>query len=226
MAKTNSLNSGSIEELNVGETIFTQLIVTASKKNYQVEFAERIDRGTASGNLLAALNDGDERFSGDKPRYGWMTVTLKGFCKSFGLDPKEVVSKANKTKTSKGKEAYTLNILNPVFSDKGATKQYEGQRARLEITETTTPPSEWSKDNFERSAKQVNGEFITHNGMAIFTETNMVPYEPEHTFLESDRIANVDREPIFIGAKSKASGKSLVKKSKKKKESPFHDLDS
>jgi hypothetical protein len=114
-----------------------------------------------------------------------------------------------------------------VFSDKGATKQYEGQRARLEITETTTPPSEWSKDNFERSAKQINGEFITHNGMAIFTETNMVPYEPEHTFLESDRVANADREPIFIGAKSKASGKSLIKdKKKKKKESPFQDLDS
>ena len=227
MANTNSLNSGSLEELQPGETLFVQLIKTATehKDQYQLEFAEIIERGARSGNLLAAMNDGDNRFTSGKPRRGWMTCTLKGFCKMFGLDPKEVKSKNNKT-VSNGKTAYVLNILNPVFSDKGATKQFAGERARLELVETTTP-NDWQAANYERSAKQVNGEFITHNGMAIFANTSLVPYEPEHIFLESDRVINNnDNEPIMLKGAVRG-GKLSTKKSKKsKKTNPFADLDS
>lgn len=223
MANTNSLNSGSLEDLQPGDTLFVQLIETSKKKNYQLEYAEIVQRnGQGSKSLLAAMNEGDDRFTSGKPRRGWMTCTLKGFCKMFDLNPKEVVSKANKVKTHKGKTGYELNILNPVFSDKGKTKVYEGERARMEITETVNP-TDWQLENYETAAKQINGEFITHKGQAVFTSMDLVPESfVEHTFLENDRTISNQNEPIVVAS----FGKKGKKTKKNKSKSPFGDLDS
>lgn len=232
MAKQiNHLDSGNLEDLQPGETLLVQLIPTSTGKgNFQVEIAEIIQRQPQGSNLLAALNEGDDRFTSGKPRRAWETCTLKGLCKMFDLDPKEVKSKARKQKTSKGKAAYRLNVLNPVFSDKGVTKQFEGQRARLQITESVNP-TDWQMENYETSAKQVNGEYITHQGMAVFTQGNMVAGEPNHTFLDSDRtISNKTNGPIILkemSAPSKTYGdKPKNKKKKKKNDNPFSELDS
>jgi hypothetical protein len=72
----------------------------------------------------------------------------------------------------------SLNVLNPVVS---------GQRLRVQIVETTDA-SEWDAANIETRAKRKgkDGDFITHKGMYIFTQSTVVVGEPQNVFLEAD----------------------------------------
>ena len=57
----------------------------------------------------------------------------------------------------------------------------------MQITETVEP-SEWQMENLETAAKRRgrDGDYITHNGMYIFANSNVVFGEPKHTFLTTD----------------------------------------
>jgi hypothetical protein len=72
----------------------------------------------------------------------------------------------------------SLNILNP---------EVDGQRLRPQIVETTEA-TQWQAENIHKAAKRKgkDGDFITHKGMHIFTQSTVVIGEPTNVFLDAD----------------------------------------
>jgi len=175
----NELQSGSLDELEVGQTLLINARKVANGK-MQMEFAEKIATKDRPISALTVLNASDDRFSSGARR-GWATAepvdAAKAFNVNFGDDGEWYSSE-------KG-EMMDLDILNPTFND---------VRFRVQITETTEG-NEWQVENYERAAKRAgkDGDYITHNGNYIFSNSNVVllpaDQEPVHTFLTADTAA-------------------------------------
>ena len=77
-----------------------------------------------------------------------------------------------------GRDIMPLNVLSPKAGD---------HTLRVQIVETTNA-SEWDAQNIETRAKRrgKDGDFITHKGMYIFTQSTVVFGEPNNVFLEAD----------------------------------------
>lgn len=176
--ENNQLNTGSLESLKKSDT----LLVSARKVNggkMQLEFAEIVSTTDRGVNLLAMLNKSDDRFSSNARR-AWMTAEPTDaeelFQINFGPD-------AGWYASEKG-EMLELNILNPVIND---------ARCRIVVDETTEP-NEWQEANIETSAKRKGkeGDFITHNGDYIFSNTLVTltnkNTDDMHVFLEPDSV--------------------------------------
>jgi hypothetical protein len=176
MAK-NQLNSGSIEDLKVGET----LLMNAKKVNgdkLQLQFAEIVQSAEREINALTILNKSDERFS-SRARRAWVTAEPTDASNIFNINFGD--DNEDWEMTDKG-EVMELDILNPVFED---------IRFRLLVTETTES-TEWQKDNLERAAKRKGkeGPFVMNNGNYIFSNTSTILTNEEttdkHDFLIAD----------------------------------------
>lgn len=164
----------------------TEMVVVGRKM--QIEAAEKISNPTIGGNpLLAVLNQGDERFSGQKPRYGWLIAEVtqlalmmdgiqgqsaqeweeifNGLEISTGIDPDE---------REEGKHIVSVNLLNPSLGK---------SRLRVEIQETTAKTNDRQRFKINPST----GEAITHNGQKIYTNATIVAGEPHNVFLMPDR---------------------------------------
>ena len=172
----NQLDSGSIEDLKVGET----LLMNAKKVNgekIQLQFAEIVQSTERELSALTVLNKSDDRFS-SRARRAWVTAepvdAARIFDVNFGDDGEWIM-------TDEG-EIIELNILNPMF---------ETTRFRLLVTETTES-SEWQQDNLERAAKRKGkeGPFVMSNGNYIFSNTSTILTNEEttdkHDFLIAD----------------------------------------
>lgn len=186
----NQVNTGSLEALIPGETLLVQARKVNGNK-IQLEFAEKMVTPDRPQSLLSVFNKSDDRFSqSGGARRCWLTSEPSDAAKNLGVD----FENAKYTTTVEGYEVLPLNILNPTM---------DGNRIRVQITETVTP-TPWQSDNKERAAKRrgAEGEFITHKGQHIFSNTDVVLGEPKHTFLEADAssesmsgiYANVDIE--------------------------------
>jgi len=164
---------GSLDSLKYGET----LLVSARKvKNDKIhlEFAEIVNNQTAV-NVLGLLNKSDDAFS-NRARRAWVTAEPADATEYFGID---FGPTADWYMTDKG-EMLDLNILNPTMND---------VRCRLKIEETIEG-TDWQNDNITTSAKRKgkDGDYITHLGAYIFSNTSIVLSEetPVHTILEPD----------------------------------------
>jgi len=171
----NQTNTGTLETLTPGQT----LLVHARKVNggkLQLEFAEKLQQADRPVNALAVFNKSDDRFSnGAGARRAWMTVEPSDASEILGID----LSDESKYDTDEmGRDIMTLNILNPKAGD---------HTLRVQIVETTNA-SEWDAANIETRAKRRgrDGDFITHKGMYIFTQSTVVFGEPNNVFLEAD----------------------------------------
>ena len=186
----NQLNSGSLDNLVPGQC----LLVGARKvKNgkIQLEWAEKIVSGNARAfSALQLLNASDERFSSGARR-AWFPTESIDVEKHLGIDLSDSNEAWYITTNTAGNdvEIMDLNILNPYTEIEG-TKYY----FRMQITETTEP-TEWQKENIETSAKRAGkeGDFITHNGDYIFSNSSVILLNPEdeedeitHSFLKPD----------------------------------------
>ena len=173
----NQLNSGSIDDLKVGET----LLINAKKvggEKIQLQFAEIVQSAERELNALTVLNKSDDRFS-SRARRAWVTAEPSDaeniFNVNFGDDNEDWEM------TDKG-EIMELDILNPMF---------EITRFRLLVIETTES-NEWQKDNLERAAKRKGkeGPFVMNNGNYIFSNTSTVltneDTKDKHEFLIAD----------------------------------------
>ena len=85
------------------------------------------------------------------------------------------------TPAGKSAELMDLAILNPSINE---------FRCRLQVLETTEP-TEWQAENVDTAAKRKGkeGDFITHKGDYIFSNTNVIlsnSDEITHVFLDSD----------------------------------------
>ena len=178
---TNTLNSGSLQGLQMGQTLLVSARKVAGQK-VQLEYAEVLEKeSTPAVNLIALFNASDSRFTvGSKARRAWITVQPADAGKLLGID----LSDENDGwyTNQLGQEMLDLNILNPVATFGGVSS-----RLRVQIVETITP-SEWQKANISTDAKRKgkDGAFITHNGFYIFTNATVVLNEPKHVFLEAD----------------------------------------
>ncbi len=168
----NQLSSGSLETLQVGETLLISARQVANGK-LSLEFAEKITAKDRPVSALTVLNASDDRFSSGARR-GWATAEPVDASSAFGVN----FGDDGEWYTSEKGEMMDLDILNPEFN---------GVRFRVQITESTEP-SEWQAENVERAAKKAgrDGDHITHEGNYIFSNTDVVLDEANHTFLQPD----------------------------------------
>lgn len=181
----NQINTGTLDALKPGQTLMVNARKVAGNK-IQLEVAEVVQ--DTEVNVLQMFNASDDRFS-RRARRAWLTAEAKDASQHLGID----LTDDTKYYTNEyDRVVMDLNILNPVVN---------GQRLRVQITEQTTPTSEWDIANIERAAKRKgkDGDFIMHNGEHIFTKAEVVLNEPKHTFLEPDKVTVIKNVDVQTG---------------------------
>jgi hypothetical protein len=178
----NTINSGSLQGLQVGQTLLVSARKVAGNK-LQLEFAEIVKSQSNAVNPLAIFNQSDDRFSQGGARRAWLTAEPKDAGQYLGIDLSE--ANPNWTVDAMGRELLSLNILNPVANIQG-----EEIPLKVEVIETVTP-TDWQAANLDTSAKRrgKDGAFITHKGMYIFANTRIAFHKANHVFLEADTAA-------------------------------------
>ena len=185
----NQLNSGSLNELQVGETLLT-VARKVSNGKIQLEFAEKVTAKDRPMSALTVLNASDSRFSSGARR-GWATAEVADasdiFNINFGDDGEWFMGE---TASGKPAEFLQLNILNPEFNN---------LRFRVRVVESTEPTDSQKKyaneigvDVVDTQAKRAGkgGDYILHKGQHIFMNSyvDLLPEsdDPQHVFLVSD----------------------------------------
>ncbi len=178
----NTINSGSLQGLQVNQTLLVSARKVAGNK-LQLEFAEIVKSQSNAANPLAIFNKSDDRFSQGGARRAWLTAEPKDAGQYLGIDLSE--TNPNWTVDSMGREVMSLNILNPTANIQG-----EEIPLKVEVIETVTP-TDWQAANLDTSAKRrgKDGAFITHKGMYIFANTRIAFHKANHVFLEADATA-------------------------------------
>jgi hypothetical protein len=174
----NTINSGSLQGLQAGQTLLLQARKVNGGK-IQLEFAEIVQTQSNAVNPLSLFNKSDDRFSqGNGARRAWLTAEAKDASNYLGID----LTSSDWTINDLGQEVLILNVLNPVANINGEIKAL-----KVEIIETTTP-TDWQAANISTAAKRrgKNGSFITYKGMYIFTNSRVVFDKATHVFLEAD----------------------------------------
>ena len=171
-----------LETLTPGETVIVQAIKTSNPNKVQLEFAEKMTALEENpGALLGLLNQSDDRFTSGARR-GWITAEVADAGSKLNLNCGDDADwETNKA----GKEVLILGVKNPKIGE---------LRLRLRINETLVP-TEYQKENLETSAKRkgADGDFITHKGKYIFSNTEIVPMSgdanPTHIMLVADSVS-------------------------------------
>jgi hypothetical protein len=178
----NTINSGSLQGLQVGQTLLVSARKVAGNK-VQLEFAEIVKSQSNAVNPLALFNQSDDRFSQGGARRAWLTAEPKDAGQYLGIDLTDI--NPNWTVDAMGRELISLNILNPMANIQG-----EEIPLKVEVIETVTP-TDWQAANLDTSAKRrgKDGAFITHKGMYIFANTRIAFHKANHVFLEADATA-------------------------------------
>ncbi len=175
----NKINTGSLQGLQVGQTLLLQARKVSGGK-IQLEFAEIVQSRSNTVNPLALFNKSDDRFSQAGARRAWLTAEQKDASAYLGVDLSD--NNGDWTVDNSGREILELNILNPTIEING-----EKHSLKVQVTETVTP-TDWQAQNIDTAAKRrgKDGAFITHKGMYIFANTSVVFDKANHVFLEAD----------------------------------------
>lgn len=175
----NTINSGSLQGLQAGQTLLVSARRVAGNK-VQLEFAEIVRTQSSAVNPLSLFNKSDDRFSQGGARRAWLTAEPKDASVYLAIDITD--TNPNWTVDAMGREVLSLNILNPVANIEG-----EQIPLKVEVIETVTP-SEYQAANLDTAAKRrgKDGAFITHKGMYIFANTRIAFHKANHVFLEAD----------------------------------------
>lgn len=177
----NTINSGSLQGLQAGQTLLLQARKVNGGK-IQLEFAEIVKTQSNAANPLALFNKSDDRFSqGNGARRAWLTAEAKDA--SIYLDI-NLMDDADWDVDQMGREILSLNVINPIAVING-----EVFPLKVQVEETVTP-TDWQASNIETAAKRrgKDGDFITHQGMYIFANTRVVFNKATHAFLEADAV--------------------------------------
>ena len=157
------------KSIKPGETLLSKVKAISGGK-YQLEFAELIQNPTAKGgnSLVGLLNKSDDRFQAVKPRRAWISGEKSDIEGALGMEIADM---------DQGDEKF-LNIVNPEIG---------GQRVRVQIQESTEG-TDYQLANIDKQAKRAgaDGDFITHGGEYVFSNTSPVVGEAKHVFLTSD----------------------------------------
>lgn len=179
----NTLNSGSLQGLQMNETLLVSARKVAGNK-VQLEFAEIISKdNTPAVNPIALFNKSDNRFSqSGGARRAWMTVEPKDASEYLLVDLSD--NNPGWTLDAMGREMLMLNILNPV-----AVIGDEITVLKVEVVETIVP-TEYQRLNVKESAKRrgKDGAHCLHKGKYIFANTRIAFNKANHVFLEMDAV--------------------------------------
>ena len=134
----------------------------------QLAFSQVVKTAPSSVNVLGLLNEDDERFNQQKPRYAWLSGTPASIEKQFGIDVSGL---------GEG-DVLEIGQVDPKLAG------FPNESLNIQITETTEG-SDWQVANFDRAAKRAgkDGDFIMKDGMYIYVNSTIVTGEPNHTIL-------------------------------------------
>ncbi len=134
----------------------------------QLAFSQVIKTATSSANVLGLLNEDDDRFNQQKPRYSWLSGTPASIEKQFGIDVSSL---------GEG-DVLEIGQVDPKLAG------FPEETLNIQITETTEG-SEWQVANFDRAAKRAgkDGDFIMKDDMYIYVNSTVVTGEANHTIL-------------------------------------------
>ena len=179
----NTINSGSLQGLQMGQTLLLQARKVNGGK-IQLEFAEIVQSRSNAVNPLALFNKSDDRFSQAGARRAWLTAEQKDASAYLGIDLSD--NNADWEVDDSGREILVLNIINPSIQLNG-----ESHSLKVQVNETVAP-TDWQAANIDTAAKRrgKDGAFITHKGMYIFANTSVVFDKASHVFLEADATAS------------------------------------
>ena len=141
----------------------------------QLAFSQVIKTASSSANVLGLLNEDDDRFNQQKPRYAWLSGTPASIEKQFGIDVSGL---------GEG-EVLEIGQVDPKLAG------FPEDTLNIQITETTEG-SEWQVANFDRAAKRAgkDGDFIMKDDMYIYVNSTVVTGEANHTiFSDTSRKA-------------------------------------
>ena len=177
----NTINSGSLQGLQVGQTLLLQARKVNGGK-IQLEFAEIVKTQSNAANPLALFNKSDDRFSqGNGARRAWLTAEAKDASVYLNIN---LMDDADWEVDQMGREILPLNVINPVAHING-----EAFPMKVEVFETVTP-TEWQANNIETAAKRrgKDGAYCTHKGLHIFSNAFIAFNKANHVFLEMDAV--------------------------------------
>lgn len=171
----NITNSGDPKTVKVGETILIRATVDKTGLGMFMEFGSIIQK---RNDIRGIFNK--HRKNGYVPglRRAWEPTTMEDINDELGIDLLELETEID----DKGREFYTLNILNPIAYNYDAN---ELQYMCLQVDETTIPTRD-QQNNWRKKAKRVNDEYFKCDGKLIFANTSIVFGKPVHTLLKHD----------------------------------------
>ncbi len=199
------MNEKTLEQLVQGEVLLTQVRKlhnedsksTGSDYLVQIECAEYIDNPFRPKSLLSVLHEDDSRFVGNKPRFGWTTMTPKAWTKYFGhlADIKTIEALKFSSTTRKdvdspadwveGTHFITINALNPSIKIGSEVKRFH-----VVITETLA-----QRNGAQPAKLNPKSNDVQTVGKAPIYSTGTVEYEPmPSVFLFSDQMQQAVQE--------------------------------
>lgn len=149
-----------VENLSMGEVMLVSAQNVKGGK-VQLEFAEVIQKEGGRTNVLALLNEGDDRFNQAKARRAWVSIEPSAAEKYMGIDLSGL----------KGKEEGTeieLNVLSPTLN---------GKPIHIQINESTSTTRQWDLDNIEKAAKSITTkegtQYFVKDGKPVFSKATI-----------------------------------------------------
>lgn len=152
--------------LNPGQMMLVRAKGVAGGK-VQLEFAQMVETSYTATGLTSLLNESDERFSKQKPRFAWETGEKADIQKVFGIDVSAL---------GQGEEL-EIGQLDPTVN---------GMPLNIQLIESTEG-TDYDYANIETRAKRAgkDGDFILHDGQNIFTTAKIVVGKANHVLLAS-----------------------------------------
>ena len=162
--------------------------ITAVKGGkFEVEISQAVGRTT---NLLALMNQGDDRFSQEKERKAWLTSEASMIKKYFGLDVSNL----------KEGQSIEVDMFNP---------SVEGLPLSIQISETITPNAYQAANKLKSAKQYVNkttGEtvYLLKDGAFIYSNSTVVCGEANHSFVQHNS-TKLESEVRVNAAEAKAA---------------------
>ena len=176
-----------VESLVPGETALTHVKKINGGK-FSLQIVERME---ADLNPLALLNKSDERFAQSRVRPAWINGEAEDIIKQLGLNitVAQLNALAVSTGTSdsalvNGQTKLNLAVKNPSIA---------GMQLRVQIEEQTSEP-QYEGQSAKRAGAE--GDYLTHNGELIYSQTRVVAGTPNHVKVpHNGRIAAMPNNP-------------------------------
>jgi hypothetical protein len=139
------------------------------------------------GNLVALLNKGDERFSANAARKGWLVGTLQGITESIP----GIAEIANRVAQG-ALGAYEGRDANNKDANLAPALMVDGAELGVQIKEDTKPLTKYQAETgtgIKRKGK--DGPVMTHGGLPIYSATFVVVKgSVEDILLQADEVSD------------------------------------